>query len=274
VYRGYYLNLARNKQRLERLTQHLQAIGAAARYDWFEAVDGRAVAAAYQTPLDSGNLGLWLSHEQVLRAAPQPGSHLHILEDDAVLAKGAVQILDAVLAEADAHLEWDLLFTDILVPLSTEVVRLFAEKLQMFARSNDYTLVELDRIRFACTSSFFINKKSIDQYAGLIAGKWSLGIPIDIHLRNLVHQGHLKAYVTLPFVTTVSRDSLDSDIRGSVDRSRRVVEIFRRAFFQEADLPALLAEMRELTQGTEDSLLTSLFLCAISFSQSDQWKPF
>jgi hypothetical protein len=276
MYRGFFLNLARNEQRRTSLTRHLAAIGALARYRRVEAVDGRAVAPAYETRLDPGNLGLWLTHERVLREHGAADAHLHLLEDDAVLARGAVGIFEDLLRQADERLGgWDLLFTDVLVPLNDpDVFRLFAKEAAAHTQARTFSVVNLARIDFACTSSVFINKASAGKYAGLIAGRWAAGLPIDLYIRGLVRRGELKAYVTVPFVTSVSPDGLASDIRGRVDRSRRVCELVRRAFFLEADLGALLAEMRDLTRGARLSPLASLYLEAESFTLSDQWVPF
>jgi hypothetical protein len=275
MYRGLFLNLDRNEKRRESLTRHLADLGLSARYQRFPAVDGRAVAAQYPTMLDPGNLGLWLSHERIAQAHGSGDAHLHILEDDAILARDAVPIFERALAQADAQLGgWDLIFTDVLVPLNTDVFRLFADKVWTYTRSRQYVLLDLAQINFACTSSLFLNRFSIGKYASLLAGGWSLGLPIDLYLRQLVHEGRLKAYVTVPFMTSVSRDSLDSDIRGSVEGSRRVCEVLRRAFFQEADWHALSAEMSELTQGAAIPPLAALYLQAEGFSMSDQWVPF
>src|SRR5262245_43004179 len=102
MYRGVYLNRARNERRRLALTQRLAEVGAAPYYQRFEAVDGRAVAAQHPTKLDPGNLGLWLSHEHVVEAAAKAAdAHLHIIEYDAVLARNFAPLLDGLLASAD-----------------------------------------------------------------------------------------------------------------------------------------------------------------------------
>jgi hypothetical protein len=211
MYTGIFLNLSRNEKRRAALTRHLADVGASSRYQRVEAVDGRAVAHAYNTTLDPGNLGLWLSHEYLSHTYNAPGFHLHIIEDDVVFARNAVKVLEGVLQHADAQLgPWDLLFTDIFVPISLDIFRLFSQKMQVYAQSRSYSLVDLATIGFACTSSVLINKSSVAKYASLISGKWALGMPIDLYLRRLVHQRQLKAYVVVPFPTSISRESIDS----------------------------------------------------------------
>jgi GR25 family glycosyltransferase involved in LPS biosynthesis len=158
MYRGYFLNLQRNEQRRNALLKNLAETGASARYERWEAVDGRAAANDHPTKLDPGNLGLWLSHEQLLQSAPSD-KHIHILEDDAVLGKNAVEVLDGMLAHLDASVPtWDLLFTDTFVQPRTDVFVLFLQKMREFAKTRSYAVVDLANIPFACTSSMLINK--------------------------------------------------------------------------------------------------------------------
>src|SRR6185295_5154524 len=98
----------------------------------------------------------------------------------------------------------------------------------------------------------------VRKYAKLIAGKWTEGLAIDIYLLNMVRLGRLQAYVTVPFITAISPSSIHSDILGGENRSRRVFDIYRRAFFVEADVPALLAEMGSITKGLDIAPLVAL----------------
>jgi hypothetical protein len=273
MYRGVYLNLARNERRRLALTERLAEVGAAPYYQRFEAVDGRAVAAQLPTSLDPGNLGLWLSHEQVVQAAAASADgHLHIIEDDAVLARNFAPLLDGLLTNADRQYpNWDLIFTDAFLPPRTDLFQAYVEKLKVYEQSQTYTMIDLVRVNFACTSSFVINRASLGKYAGLIGGHWKEGMPIDIYIRELVRAGRLKAFLTVPFMTSISADAANSDIRGGLDRSRRVCDLFRRALFPGADLTALLKEMQTLTAESKISPLDAIYLNAEMFTLSDQF---
>jgi GR25 family glycosyltransferase involved in LPS biosynthesis len=275
MYQGFFINLSRNQERRQSLLQHLEEIGAAARYQRFEAVDGRAVAHLYNTTLQPGALGLWLSDLNLLGANRSPGLHLHIIEDDSVFARDAVGLFDRTLEHADARLShWDLIFTDIHVPADIAVFHLLFERMRQYWQTKNLALVDLEHIGFAGTSSFFINKHSVAKLAGLLSEKWTTGVPIDLYLRHLVGQKALKAYVTVPFLTSISRHNLESDIRGGLDRSRAVWGVYRRGFFKEASFEALLGEMEELTREVKVSPLAALYLRALTFTMSDQWVPF
>jgi GR25 family glycosyltransferase involved in LPS biosynthesis len=272
MYRGVFLNLNRNEHRRSRLTRHLAEIGAMPRYERCEAVDGRAASEQHSTSLDPGNLGLWLSHEKILRETGAAAEHLHIIEDDAQLAQNFAGLLDGLLAHCDVRFPgWDVLFTDVFLEPRTDIFKAYCDKRKLYDESKTYTMIDLTRVHFACTSSLIINKASLTKYQGLIAGHWKLGKPIDIFLRELVHTGQLKAFLTIPFITTISEGSNDSDIRGDIDRSRRVCDLFRRGLFQDADVNGLLAEMQRLTSDTKISPLAALYLNAEMFTLGDKF---
>ncbi len=147
-------------------------------------------------------------------------------------------------------------------------------RMKELSRTGNYALLDLQPIAFACTSSFFLNWRSIEKYAGFINNEWKLGWPIDLFIRELVKRQLLKAYVTVPFQTSVSRDTLQSDIRGQLDRTRAVCTAYRRAFFQDADLQSLDAEIQELVNGATLSPLAAIYAKALRFNLSDEWGHF
>ena len=277
MYQGWFLNLERNETRRSALAQHLAGVGATDRYQRFDAVDGRAVAQRYPTQLDPGNLGLWLSHLKLLDSQRQTGVHLHVIEDDTILAGHAVEQFDRLLMHADAQPGgWDLIFTDTLVAADNiELFCLLSHIIEEFQQTGSHVLVDLHSIAFACTSSFFLNRQSIDKYTSLISDQWRLGVPIDLFIRDLVNRSLLKAYLTVPFLTSISATSQQSDIAGDVSRSVAVGNAYRRAFFQDADLEAIDAQLKQLTKGIgAPSPLTMIYLRTLLFRLSDKWTPF
>jgi hypothetical protein len=221
-------------------------------------------------------LGLWLSHLRAIELARGSDVHLHLIEDDTILAASAQTTFDAILERADDQLPgWDLLFTDVWVPAySVEMFAALAEKLQHYFQTGAISFIDLKPLRLAATSSLFLNRRSIDKYAALLAGQWEAGAPIDLYLRKLVTQGALTAYLTVPFVTSISPQAGQSDIRGQLDRCRLVEAAYRKAFFQDADWPALQREIQQLTTGCELPLLTDIFLRTLTFRLSDSWVEY
>jgi GR25 family glycosyltransferase involved in LPS biosynthesis len=276
MYQGYFINLAQNEKRRKALTEHLAQLGATERYQRLEAVNGRAAMDQFPTKLDPGNLGLWLTHVALLDAVQGSDRHVHLIEDDTIFATTAVSYFDLMLEHADAELsDWDLIFTDIHVPAADiGLFRQLADAMKKYQESGSYALLDLEAIAFSGTSSFFINRRSLGKYDELVRDQWSQDLPIDLYLRSLAHKGELKAYLTVPFLTSVSRDTLESDIRGELDKSRAVATIYRRSFFQEADLTALETELRELLSDVEVSPLAAIYVRSLLFRVSDQWVPY
>ncbi|HEY2414769.1 MAG TPA: hypothetical protein VGI40_21165 [Pirellulaceae bacterium] len=273
MYRGVFLNLKRNEQRRADLVRHLEEIQAASRYERLEAVDGMEVASRYAARLDPGNLGLWLTHEKLFQEASRVADqHVHLLEDDVLLAENFVGLLDNLLQELDVRIpSWDLLFTDALLHLRPDEFRKLADGITLYRQSGKYTLVELERLPFAAASSVVFNKRSLAKYCRLIEGNWAQGTSIDLYIQDLVHRGELKAFVTLPFMSTVSRHSVASNIGKKLNLSHSVSETLRRSFFQGADLELLAREMRELVAATTISPLATIYLEAAKFVVSDQF---
>jgi GR25 family glycosyltransferase involved in LPS biosynthesis len=235
----------------------------ASQYQRFEAVDGRAVAHEYATKLLPGELGTWLTHERVYQANTSTDAHLHIIDDDVILAQDPEGKLEAVLGQADLQFtNWDLIFTEMLVPIHTDYFQLFFERMKFHAQSGDYTILDLCTIPFSGASSFFVNKQSVGKVLSLVSGKWTQDQGIDVYIAQLVHQGLLKAYVTIPFLTSLSPHHRQSDIRGSWDRGHCAREVYRRAFFVEGDPNSVLLEMQQLTQGAGIPPLASIYAMA------------
>ena len=275
MYRGLYLNLDRSTRRRTALEAHLQAVGAAGRYQRVAAVEGRAVAHEYDSTLHPGALGVWLTHEKLLRAHPAPDRHLHVIEDDTVFCRDAPDLFAKTLRTADALPgPWDLLFTDVYVPAAPHAFRAFAAKVADHARGGGFALLDLAPFHFACLNSMFVNKASVPKYARYVTGNWRVGVPLDIFLRRLVQERHLTAYVTVPFLTSISAESDESDILGSLGASRRVSDLYRRGFFVDADRRALLEATTALTAGALVSPLAALYLHGVRYALSDKWVPF
>jgi len=275
VIKGYFINLDRNRDRRAAIEQNIAAAGASDRYQRFAAVDGQQAKQTHETTLDAGNLGLWLSNEGILQREIDGSSngHLHILEDDAELAPQSLTLLDEV-ADAAGD-EWDVIWTDITPPIWGGVHEVFKKQLAECRRTGGVELLYLNEIAFSATNSLLIHRKSLKKYQQAIAGGWREGKPIDLFLREAVRRGSLRGFVTIPFLTTVSANSNQSDIRGDFDWPRRVQMVYRRAFFIGADLAAAEREIGELTaQAKVEDPLDRIFIAALAARFSDKWQPF
>jgi hypothetical protein len=274
MYTGRYINLDRSVARRATIDAGLSGAGVAGRYERFAGIDGVEAAKSRETTLRAGYLGNWLSHEGVL--AERRGSrHLHIIEDDASLPPLAASMFDEILRRADCELgSWDLLFTDTAPSIETRAYVALAEHVLHYPRTKRIGFVPLKQIDFAGMASLFVNGKSIGKYREIIAGRWSDGVPIDLFLRDRVHEGTLVAYVTAPFLTTISLASSESEVLGQNDFSREVMDLYRRAFYIGADSNALLAQLKSLVHTAQLPPLSSTFLMAHAAAMSDKWNTF
>jgi GR25 family glycosyltransferase involved in LPS biosynthesis len=274
-YSGFFINLDSNSTRLASITRQLADVGLHSIYQRFAAVNGRALGPEYQTKLDRGNLGLWLTQERLLGTCERSKGHLHILEDDALLPKDAATSFEAMLRDADTNYpDWDIILTEISLQIDVTLFQILAKNKQIYRETGQVGLFTLKPAPFAGTSSLFINQRSIDKYLKLIAGKWTEGIPIDIYLRSLIRKGALNGYVTFPFLTSLSEHTTDSNIQGPLNLSRQVMNLYRRATFKDADLKSLGDELNQLALNPSHSDFTVLYLKILSFFLSGQHVPF
>jgi hypothetical protein len=230
-------------------------------------------AAGSSTNLAPGALGLWLTHEKIVEELAETTAHLHIIEDDVIVARRAGDLFSRVLEGADRQLgHWDLLFTETFVPL--RAFGAYRHAMERYFDTGEASFFDLSSYYAAGTTSFFLNRSSLARYAALIKGRWSAGLPIDIHLRQLIRDGELAAYVTIPFLSSISMQDEHSNIRGNLDTSRRICNVLRRGFFIDADLSGLVSQMKQLTHGVSVSPLVQLYLHAYAASASDKWENF
>lgn len=275
MYKGFYVNLASNTVRNESLVNRLRAIGAETRYQRVEAVDGRAIAAQYESKLSPGDLGIWMSHVNLLRAQQGSPLHLHIMEDDTTLADNAMALFEQVLAFADGRIgEWDILLTDVAVSLDSQLFSMLSEKVAQFRKSGMMTVVPLNRIQFAGMASIFIRQKSLGKYMALMEEGWKEGMAIDLYLQKMVLLGKLNGFVTVPFLTSPTVHGEQSDIRGTLTPSRLVMDLYRRAFFKDADLNGINEQLRRMLVGAKVDMLSTVFLNATAFVFSDKWQAY
>jgi GR25 family glycosyltransferase involved in LPS biosynthesis len=269
--KGFFINLDTNSRRREFLEDQLRKIGAASRYQRVAAVDGRAVAGGYQTTLDAGALGLWLTNDQILLDNQNSDSHLHIVEDDILFSRNAVTVFDRMLdIPGQLPADWDLIYTDLVTKIDQGTIPHLEKRIKMYAANGSMTWTDLRGSPFAGTTSIIYNKKSLGKVIEQTVGQWKQGQPRDVFISNLVQEGRLNAYALFPFVTSISRLSLESDIRGKMDITRSAIDILRRSLFVEADYPSLLKELRHLTQGARISGLAQIFVEMVAFSLSDK----
>ena len=196
-----------------------------------------------------GKLGCWLSHLKVLEQSLGHDDHQHILEDDFIFTsvfKAFHRDFERLISSLP---EWDIIFCDVdlaglhNVALMGSLIRRVSE----LEESNRVAFEDATKLYTAGNSSYIVNRCSKEKVYGLMKDGFESGLPNDLYLRKLIREGQVKAYVTLPFVTSVSDDFNDSTILGDIgtaNPSIMLATLYRRSLAWGADTKQLLETFR------------------------------
>ena len=278
-YTGYYINLDRATERRAALEAHLASRDPSRPYRRFPAMDGAAIGAISEH-IPAGAIGCYHSHRAVLREQLDGPSHLHIIEDDARMARNAPSFLDQIIASGTLD-QYDILFTDSAVPPhaagARDYRRIYRDSIRR-AHDGTVTSIAVTPIQYmAGTSSYLVNRASIQRLHDLLDAELERGptLPIDLRIRLWREQGILRVACLFPFITTVRVGEFDSatdDGRGA--RSRLGAELLRYSFFVECDiaLATALAD-RYLAAPPSADPWENLHMRIAGFNASDRYDP-
>jgi GR25 family glycosyltransferase involved in LPS biosynthesis len=279
--------MAASAERRAQMDAQFARLGCADRYSRFNAVDGRAVAAA-QSRLSAAELGCFMSHYHCI-VEGAGDQHLHIIEDDVVFSAQTVSLL--ALTTDEVMDQCDILFTDIFVPLNMNAIF----NLMEYYRASGIIAarhVEADQrvpaaimyanirpIEFGGATSYVVNKNSRNKIRRLLDREMSQGIndPIDMTIRKLANTGELTIYCTLPFLTSIRPDSIyktTMDERGQDKASEMAFFLLRSYFFLGKDEAYLKASVDELAGGLADPDFMDTVLGAFRFMFSERFRQF
>jgi len=208
-------------------------------------------------------------------------THLHILEDDAVLAKRTVSFIEQAIVAGMAD-DVDILFTDTTVPMSPEFFRdgrsTWRDSIQ---RAPDGTALG---VRFSyvpyvgCTTSYLVNRHSVRLICDILArGLEADDVPpIDMVIRAAVAAGELRAKCLFPFITSTRPDAFSSETTGDDGKrmSRFAMELLRHSFFVECDLDAAMALADRRLGNPGAGAQERLHSAIAGFAVSDNFRRF
>lgn len=237
-YQGIYINLDSSHSRRERLESQLARLGAADRYRRFSAIRGSEAQERIQTTLSYGQLGCWLSHLAALRLAESQGSNLHVLEDDAALSPLLLRVLESLELEESS---WDLIFTDVYFhpPPTPEQFAQLCLAREAFLRKQRISLLDLRQLKFTGTTSYLVNRRSLNRLGELLRGRWQSNQTIDVVLQQLIRRGELRARLTFPFLSTIAPES-EQSTAGMQGPALKALDAFRQAWFYAANPRSIL----------------------------------
>ncbi len=284
-YQGFYINLERNPERRSALEAELSKYQAGSRYQRFPAVDGQACGISSEH-LRPGEVGVFLSHVNLLQQqAARPGN-LHIIEDDVRFSEYTLDLIDMVVDKGVLN-KYDLLFLDVFVPIEFDTIRLYKEIYDLCTtrtaigdrQFKDFQIVDLARRNFASAASYLVNRDAIGKILETCRRHLDAGptIPYDLVLRNAVRDGTLKAGCLFPFVTSVDPDSvahMDIPDRYADNLSPLVAFLLRYSFFVGCDWPRCLSLLPAdcILQNEDEHRM--VILSAINFKLFGNYQKF
>jgi GR25 family glycosyltransferase involved in LPS biosynthesis len=287
-YAGYYLNLDRDDDRRRTVENQLAAFNLQAVYQRYPAALGN-ILNVHAPKLSPGAVGCFTSHYLLLKSLGDSPAHIHVVEDDVVFASCTGVVIDRFIQNG-AMDNWDLLYTDIWIPVNLDIIRELGTLLNRCATFdpksgalsvNEFALIDLKGRIFASTVSYVVNRRSVRKIADLLAGAVAGGLsqPIDLFYRQQVHEGQLKAACLFPFVTSVNvRQNLLSNIsdRSDADLLRSILlsTLLRNLFFIQGN-PSMLREIAEEHLRFPPLDDRARVLAAVSrFASSTSFKPY
>lgn len=197
-----------------------------------------AVAAAQGTPgsiLDVEK-ACFLSHLDAIEAAQSAAGHVLIAEDDILFGEGSLPAIESAVARM-AEGDWDILFTDLVIPFAGPMADFFLLR-QRLVQSGQLTLVELGNLPFAGSTAYIVNRQAKQKMQNALAASMPLDQPYDLQLRHLVQAKILRAYVIVPFPTTVSTFGDASQVQDPGNLVDAVWTAYRRLIWLERETEA------------------------------------
>jgi hypothetical protein len=278
AYTGYYINLDRSADRRAAMDAQLARLGLTERYRRFAAAGGEALGVT-SAKLTAGELGCFTSHYQVLQQNRDSATHLHIIEDDVVLAGCAARVVDQITTSAMID-DYDLLFTDMALPVDFKFYREARNRYErQIRRPGDGTgaIIQFNLFPYTtCMASYLVNRRSIGLICDILGHELERGAtdPIDVLLRGKVAEGKLRAKCLFPFITSIPPGKFaNTVVRGGRDElSDLAVDLVRHSFFVDWDPTATLDLAKQRLAGSNAGFHGRLFALVLSFMTSDAFR--
>lgn len=241
--------------------------------DWnltrIAAVDGAQVLReAIPGKLRDTQKAVHFSHRKALTHLLAAPGHVLVFEDDALLGPQSAERIASAAVTLD-HGAWDMIFTDISVPDAHMMARLFLLRREL-AVSNEEMLLPLVEFAFSGTSCYLVHERFKPRLLELLQWNRVLDVPFDLSLREMMFRGDIRAFVTFPFVTSLSPlgDRSDNQL-GTTAVTDTVWNAFRRMMWLHRDIDAAVAPVERLGTDFLDAE-TRAFLKVFGAAMSDK----
>jgi len=181
----------------------------------------------------------FLSHVKALERSQADPHHTMILEDDAMFGKESCASIEGALGVFPDS-DWDIIYTDVIILHAHLMVRLLSLRRELGA-TGEQQLLNLADLPFTAASAYVVNSRAKARLLNLVAEVGDLDINYDLYLRKLITEGKIRAFVTFPFVTTISALADTSNIQtDDTALSDAVWYAFRRLVWLHRDLAAAM----------------------------------
>lgn len=235
----------------------------------FNAIDKKYVEDNnIQGLISNGAKGCYLSHLLLMSENINSRNPLLILEDDVIFSKNTFLIIEKLINSINDNIEWDLIHTDICVPTPGAMMDFYLQKKSM--NKGQISLIDLSDKIYASTAAYIINHKSIAKIHRLLSEQYTLDIPIDIYLRKLTHNGLIKSFVSLPFITTLAKTSSESNIQLNEHAYTELIwHTYRKFIWLEADQDSVQSSIQKIMKSPIDKDARNLIALISGFFRKD-----
>ncbi len=154
---GFYINLDTSPDRRKAIEATIARAGLSESYQRFPAVTGADMPATCR--LRPGEYGCFRSHHDLLAGLTPDGNFVHVLEDDAVLARTFGPAMQTVLSGGLLE-PFDIVFTETMIGSDPPLLRMLKGLFDRGVGKGkplSLSLIDLKTLFFAGTSSFFVN---------------------------------------------------------------------------------------------------------------------
>jgi GR25 family glycosyltransferase involved in LPS biosynthesis len=256
----FYINLAADTAKRRELESLFEAC---APKNWslhrFEAVDKNDVRRnSIKGSINDGAKGCFLSHKNLIQNNINNTQPLLIIEDDIVFSPKTFVLIENIIQQLDINQQWDIIHTDICIPTAGAMIDFYLSKKNISA--NQLSLINLQDKVYASTAGYIINSKSLRKVYNLLDNLQSLDQPIDLYYRSLTHSGALNSYATLPFITSLSSRSTQTNIQQDAHAYTELVwHTYRKFIWLDSDRDLVNREIErieksEIPKDAEDLL--------------------
>lgn len=200
--------------------------------------------------LSIGEEGCYLSHRTLIDSPDRGDKPFMVLEDDAVFAPPSVNLIDGFMNSGQAA-EWDLIFTDVIIPDPTGMINLF--RLKQTLQFGQIQILNLYNRPFAGASAYIVMPRGVKILRQHLNDPTLESIPYDMAIRSLIYGRQVKACVLFPFPTTVGDTARASQIQDtSTSTADLLWNTFRQMIWIGASKEATQKVLQEI-QGLIDS---------------------